>query len=41
MPCDIGEGEVEIFSGEGFSVGAKWELEAANDKYVFIEEGIR
>ena len=23
--CDLGEGEVEIFSGEGFSVGAKWE----------------
>ena len=39
--CDIGEGEVENFAGEGFSVGAKWELEAANDGDVCIEEGIR
>ena len=39
--CDLGEGGVENFAGEGFSVGAKWELEAANDEDVFIEEGIR
>ena len=39
--CDLGEGEVEKFSGEGFSVGAKWEIEAANDDDVCIEEGIR
>ena len=38
---DLGEGEVENFAGEGFSVGAKWELEAANDEDVCIEEGIR
>ena len=38
---DIGEGEVEHFSGECFSVGAKWELEAANDDNVCIDEGIR
>ena len=39
--CDIGEVEVENFAGEGFSVAAKWELEAANDNGVCIEEGIR
>ena len=39
--CDLGEGGVENFAGEGFSVGAKWELEAANDDDVCIEEGIR
>ena len=39
--CDIGEGGVENFAGEGFVVGAKWELEAANDDDVCIEEGIR
>ena len=39
--CDIGKGGVEIFVGEGFSVGAKWELEAVNDNYVCIEEVIR
>ena len=39
--CDIGEEEVEKFTGKGFSVGAKWELEAANDDDVCIEEGIR
>ena len=39
--CDLGEGEVENFAGEGFSVGAKWELEAVNDDDVCIEEGIR
>ena len=39
--CDLVEGEVENFAGEGFSVGAKWELEAANDDVVCIEEGIR
>ena len=39
--CGIGEGEVENFAGEGFSVGEKWELEAANDDDVCIEEGIR
>ena len=39
--CDLGEGEVEMFSGEGFSVGVKWELEAANDDNVCIEEVIR
>ena len=39
--CDIGEGEVANFAGEGFSVGAKWELEAANDDDLCIEEGIR
>ena len=38
---DIGEGEVEKSSGESFSVGAKWELEAANDEDICIEEGIR
>ena len=38
--CDLGEGGVENFAGEGFSVGAKWELEAANDDDVCIEEGI-
>ena len=39
--CDLGEGGVENFAGEGFSVGAKWELEAVNDDDVCIEEGIR
>ena len=39
--CDLGEGGVENFAGEGFSVGAKWELEAANDDDVCIEAGIR
>ena len=39
--CDLGEGGVKTFAGEGFSVGAKWELEAANDDDVCIEEGIR
>ena len=39
--CDIGEGEVEKFSGEGFSIGAKWELEAVNEDDVCIEEDIR
>ena len=39
--CDLGEGEVENFAGEGFNVGAKWELEATNDENVCIEEGIR
>ena len=39
--CDLGEGGVENFAGEGFSVGEKWELEAANDDDVCIEEGIR
>ena len=39
--CDLCELEVETFVGEGFSVGAKWELEAANDDDVCIEEGIR
>ena len=39
--CDLGEGGVEKFAGEGFSVGAKWELEAANDDDLCIEEGIR
>ena len=39
--CDIGEGEVKYFAGEGFNVGEKWELEAVNDDYVCIEEGIR
>ena len=38
--CDLGEGGVENFAGEGFSVGAKWELEAANDDDICIEEGI-
>ena len=38
---DIGEGEVENFAGEGFIVGAKWEIEASNDDDVCIEEGIR
>ena len=38
--CDLGEGGVETFAGEGFSVGAKWELEAANDDDLCIEEGI-
>ena len=38
--CDICEGGVENFAGEGFSVGARWELEAANDDDVCIEEGI-
>ena len=38
--CNLGEGEVENFAGEGFSVGEKWELEAANDDDVCIEEGI-
>ena len=38
--CDLGEGGVENVAGEGFSVGAKWELEAANDNGVCIEEGI-
>ena len=37
---DQGEGEVEVFAGEGFSVGPKWELEATNDDDVCIEEGI-
>ena len=32
---------MENFAGEGFSVGAKWELEASNDDNVCIEEGIR
>ena len=39
--CDLGEGGVEKFAGEGFSVGAKWELEATNEDDVCIEEGIR
>ena len=39
--CDLGEGGVENVSGEGFSVGAKWEIEAANDDNVCIEEEIR
>ena len=38
---NIGEGEVETFAGEDFSIGEKWELEAANNKDVCIEEGIR
>ena len=38
---DLGEGEVENVAGEVFSVGAKWELEAANDNNVCIEEVIR
>ena len=38
--CDIGEGGVENFAGEGFSIRAKWELEAANDDDVCIEEVI-
>ena len=39
--CDLGEGGVENFAGEGFSVGATWELEAANYDDVCIEESIR
>ena len=39
--CYLGEGEVDNFTGEGFSVGAKWEIEAANDDNVCIEGGIR
>ena len=39
--CDLGEVGIENFAGEGFNVGAKWELEAANDDGVCIEEGIR
>ena len=38
--CDLGEGGEENFAGEGFSVGAKWELEAASDDDICIEEGI-
>ena len=38
---NLGEGEVENFAGEGFSVGAKWELEAVNDNDVCIEESVR
>ena len=38
--CDLGEGEVENSVGGGFSVGAKWELEAADDDDVCIEESI-
>ena len=38
---DLGEVEVENFAGEGFSGGAKWKLEAANDDDVYIEESIR
>ena len=37
---DLGEGGVESFVGECFSAGAYWELEAANDDDVRIEEGI-
>ena len=36
----LGEGEVENVSGEGFSFGAKLELETANDDNVCIWEGI-
>ena len=32
---------MEYFAGEGFSVGAKWEIEAANYDDVCIVEGIR
>ena len=32
--CDIGEGGVETFAGGGFSVGAKWELEAHERLYL-------
>ena len=32
---------MEIFAGEGFSVGEKWEIEAANDDDVCIEKVIR
>ena len=39
--CDLGEGDVENFTGEGFSVGAKLEIEDVNDDDVCIEEGIR
>ena len=39
--CELGEVELENVAGEGFSVGAKWELEATNDENVCIEEGIR
>ena len=34
--CDLGEVGVENFAGEGFSFGAKWELEATNDDDVCI-----
>ena len=32
---------MENFAGEGFSVGAKWELETASEDDVCIDEGIR
>ena len=37
---DLNEVEVEKFADEGFSVGAKWELEDSNDNDVCIEEGV-
>ena len=39
--CALGEVEVENVTGEGFSVGEKWEPEAANDEDVCIEQGIK
>ena len=38
---DLGKGGVETFAGEGFSIGAKWKLDAVDENDVCIEECIR
>ena len=41
LVADLDETEVDNLAGEGFALGARWELEGADEDDICVEEGLR